>query len=244
MSTCNKTRIIRVIKGKILKYGLLLFSIIYLTGCIEISLPEFLKEPETGRVSFRLGEVDKASMLNLGKIKAATIALLPVRSSMGGGLGEEVVTKYFYENLADRYKNIKFISNEEVSDFFTDLDMWDDYFEYLTRYHQSAVADTNFDELKGLYQKLKADYIININSDYIPIPRYPTMFEVNIQAQIWDIDSAKMIWEGLVQGRDMVISEEEEVRIKEKMVDWACKHIAGEMGRERDSKEPALNRPE
>lgn len=224
-----------MIANKVFKEGFLSFLLICVVGCVEISLPEFFKEPETGKVVFRLGGIAQSQKLDLDKIKAATIVLLPVRSAMGGGLGEEVVTKYFYKNLIKRYKNIKFIPNDEVSDFFTNLDMWDDYFTYLVKYHKSAVADTNFDELRGLYQKLEANYIININSDYIPIPRYPSMFEVNVQAQIWDINSGKMVWEAFVLGRDMVVSEEEEAGIREKMVDWACRHIVGEMGREHGS---------
>jgi hypothetical protein len=158
---------------------------------------------------------------------------------MGGGLGEESVTRYFYENLAKRFNNIKFIKNEAVSDFFTDIDMWEDYFAYLEKYHQASVVDTNFNELRNLYKKLGANYVININSDPGFIPRYPSHFSVYIQAQIWDLGSGKLVWEGFVQGQDVVSSAEDTERVKAKMVNWVSKRMANEMGRGRS---PLVNK--
>ncbi len=206
-----------------------LLAIICLVSCSNSAVLEFFQEPETAKVDFKVGAVNKAAEFNLSRLRNVTIALLPVRSSVGGGLGEEVVTKYFYENIAKKFNNIKFISAAQASDLFTDVDLWEDYFAYLEKYHQAAVADKNFDELRGLYQKLGAGYIININSDYPIIPKYPGVFETNIQVQIWDINSGKKIWEGFGRGRDMIFSADDVESVKQKLVDWVCRRMAEEM---------------
>ncbi len=209
--------------------ALLLSTILCVVSCADSAVIEFFQEPETGKVVFRAGEVNKTAGFNLSQLKAATIGILPVRSSLGGGLGEEVATKYFYDNLTNRFENIKFISNAAASDLFTEMDMWEDYFEYLDKYHQHAVAKGNFDELKGLYQKLGASYIININADYTLMNKYPNAFETNIQTQIWDMNSGKKVWEGFGRGQDIVYSADDVDAVKQKMVDWVCRRIAEEL---------------
>jgi hypothetical protein len=205
----------------------------------EISQMEIFSEPETGRVSFKPGT---ANQLDFSQLQTATVALLPVRSTLGGGLGEERVTKHFYENLARRFTNLKFIGPDEASDLFTDLEIWEDYFEYLIKYQQSSVSAADFDKLKGLYRQLGADYIININSDPAFIPRYPGNFTVFIQVQIWDISNGKMVWEGFGQGEDVVLSAETLERVREKMIDWTCQRLVEEMGHAHPLADKAGNR--
>jgi hypothetical protein len=212
-----------------------------LISCANQAILEYFKEPETGKITFKAGHIDQAAPLNLNQLQDVTIGFLPVRSSMGGGLGEEMVTKYIYDNIAAMFLNIKFISSSQASDLFSDMDLWEDYFAYLDRYHQSSVAKTNFDELKELYQKLGASYIININSDYTPINKYPGVFETNIQIQIWDINSGKKVWEGFCLGQDIVYSADTFDAVKQKMVDWACNRIAEEMAGVTTTEQPTNN---
>jgi hypothetical protein len=150
---------------------------------------------------------------------------------MGGGLGEESVTKYFYENLVKRFNNIKFINDEEASDFFTEIDMWEDYFVCLEKYSQASVVKANFNELKRLYQKLGTNLIINVNSDYSSILRYPHNFVIFIHAQIWDLSSGKLVWEGFGQGEEVVMSADDIERVRNKMANRVSKRMADEMGR-------------
>jgi hypothetical protein len=214
----------------------LLITIFFLLGCSTFthigayfSDIELFEEEAPVIVSFKPGLRNDSSRLDLSNQKAITVALLPVRSNMGGGLGEEFVTKSLYEKLSQRLNPIKIISSQEVSDLLVDLDLWEDYFEYLNRYHQDSIVD--FDELQRLYNPLKVDYIINTNSDFTPIPKYPTSFELYVQIQVWDLKNGKLLWEGFSNGNVVIRAQEETDRLKQKMADRVCRRLAEEMQR-------------
>ncbi len=225
----------------IVKNAILLLLLIRLMGCAtisetegykklsaEFSKMEFFTEEDISQVSFTYGEINKKTKFSLNSLENIKIALLPVRSIMGGGLGEETVTNIFYEELTKKFANIKFISNKEASDTFTDMDMWEEYFEYLYKYSLASVTD--FDKLQKLYKKLGAAYIISINSDYAPIPKYPNNLTVYIQVQIWNLSNTKIVWEAFAQGDDVVDNPQYLEDVRNKIVMKLSKRIADELG--------------
>jgi hypothetical protein len=227
----------------VIKRAGFILAVIFLTSCAYFAEIEIFEEQNPVRVLYKPGTVNQSLQLDLNQPSPIKVALLPVRSNLGGGLGEDNVTKNFYKNLLKELQNITFISTEEASDMFVDKDLWEDYFAYLVKYTRHSITD--FDEVKRLYTQLEANYIININSDYSLIPRYPTNVTVSIQVQMWDVNSGKLVWEGFGQGDCVIPSEEYTDKLKDKMADLVCQRLVKEMKTIRQVKQttpiPAVN---
>jgi len=199
------------------------FLLASLVGCATLS-----SLFETGMVSFKPNTALNQSF-HLNQLNGATVVLLPVRSIMGGGLGEEKVTKHLNQTLKAKFTQVKLITDEEASDLFTQMDLWDDYFNYLVKYYRDSVTD--FDELRSLYGRLGGQYIMSVTADYTSFsPMYPRTFMLFIHVQIWDLVTGKLVWEGRGEGEDVIEAEAWEDEVVTKMIKRVCKRIVQEMG--------------
>jgi len=179
------------------------------------------------KVDFRPGQVAKP--IHLDNLPGTTLALLPVKSTMGGGMGEEVVTEKFYQSLVNRFKQIRIISDKEASKSFTGRDLWDAYYEgLLTNYYQ--VKTVQVAKLVEIYRHLNPDYLIGITADYTFVkPTPPRSLTFFIYVQIWDAKDGRLVWEGQAQGEDVSQNTDWDSEVIENVVKSVCQEIVGHM---------------
>ncbi len=212
---------------------LYLWLAIFLAACEAVQTIEnsteiikYFKEVPP-KVDFRPGQVAKP--IRLDSLPGATLALLPVKSTMGGGMGEEVVTEKFYQSLVNRFKQIKIISDKEASKTFTSLDLWDNYYEcLLADYYQAKTVQV--DKLAETYRCLKPDYLVGLTADStFAKPTPPRSLTFFIYVQIWDARDGRLVWDGQAQGEDVSQNMDWDSEVIENVVKYVCQEIVGHM---------------
>jgi len=193
---------------------------------VNTEIISFFKEVPP-KVIFRPGQVAKP--IRLDSRPGAILALLPVKSTMGAGMGEEVVTEKFNQSLVNRFRQVKVISDKEASKIFTGLDLWDAYYEcLLADYYQAKTVQVA--KLMEMYHHLKPDYLMGITADYTfakPTPPRSLMFFVYVQ--IWDAGDGRLVWEGQAQGEDVSQNMDWDAEVIENVVKHVCQEIVGHM---------------
>ncbi len=145
------------------------------------------------------------------KLIKQNIAILPVRSSMGGGADDDRLSPILVRTIKRKLTDINLFSDKMVDDFFTEKDMWDEYFAYINQYMSRGLV--KIDEMEKLYAKLDITKVILITSDfnfsgaeYI----YPKEFNIFVSVQIYDIKKHKIIWDGMINANDFIKSKKDE----------------------------------
>ncbi len=212
---------------KLAVVGLLLLG----AGC-QVMDAEIIKDYfQSGFVAFTPSEKYRR-VSDLNRFTPGTaVVLLPVRSIMGGGLAEERVTKYFNRSMKKYFGKLRVITDEEADRIFDEQDLWDDYLEYLTGYQQSPIID--FEQLRYLYSRLKAKYIISVSADYFVSAMYfPNTLVLQVYVEVWDLNTGEKIWEGKAEGENVIGEEPWMDEVISGTVDLVCQRMVQEMRRD------------
>ncbi|MFQ5645866.1 MAG: hypothetical protein ACE5GM_02965 [bacterium] len=185
--------------------------------------PVYVKfTPDAGNVSFHMSQTENK-----------TIAVLPVRSGMGGGGSEEVVTVYINSAFKKIVKGVTLITDKQADRLFTDMDLWDDYFAFIAPYTRKGITGgEDLADIDRLYSAIKADYIITVTSDYRFHSiggLYPRAFFLYINLQIWDIKNKQKVWGGICNGETKALAAQDENRVTHETADRAAQRVFYEL---------------
>jgi hypothetical protein len=142
---------------------------------------------------------------------------------MGGGGGDDRLNKVLMDTIKKKLPGIYLITDDQADRYFTDNDMWDDYFSYVSLHAARGLVE--IDELINLYSPMQVTTVVSITSDLRFSGMeglYPRNFNTFASAQIIDLKSRKIIWEGLVESQIVIEFEDE----KDEMVKQAFKKVA------------------
>jgi len=171
-----------------------------------------------------------------------TIILLPVRSSIGGGTSDEIVTKSLNNFFKSSLNESIIITDEESDSYFTAQNRWDDYFAYIAKYSRTGIIKKEgLEEPMQLYAALEPDYIVDASSDPFRLSTagfYPQVFNLYIDFQIWDLKTKQKVWGGTCNGETVVPSKNKEASIYQDLADRIAQRIFWEMM----NKEPQLDK--
>lgn len=175
------------------------------------------------------------------ELPGKTIILLPVRSSIGGGTSDEIVTKSLNNFFKSSLNESKIITDNESDSYFTAQNRWDDYFAYIAKYSQTGIVKKeDLEEPLQLYESMEPDYIVDASSDPFRLSTagfYPQVFNLYIDFQIWDLKTKQKVWGGMGNGETVVPSKDKETSIYQDLADRIAQRIFWEMM----NKEPELD---
>ncbi len=142
-------------------------------------------------------------------------AILPIRSSMGGGgTDDDLLHNILVDTIKKKLPQVPLFTDNMVDAYFTEKDMWDEYFAYITQFMAKGLGKTEV--MEKLYSKMEISNIILITSDYnfsgIGV-LYPKEFDIFVSLQIYDIKQHKVIWDGYVNAHDFIKYPKYEVKI-------------------------------
>ncbi len=208
------------------------FFVLFLTGCASIerfdTYIDSLFEPEMTRFSGKPAN----RLFNYRQLSHQNVALLPVRGSMGGGGGDERVAPVLIPIIKERLPEIYLITDDQADSYFTDNDIWDDYFSYVAFYSAKGLVD--IDTLVGLYSQLSATIVFAITSDLFFTGvegLYPRNFNTYLSIQVFDMRTRQVIWDGMVEVQDVIESKEETERIVRKNYQKIAQRLLTELTR-------------
>jgi ankyrin repeat protein len=171
-----------------------------------------------------------------------TIILLPVRSSLGGGTSDEIVTKSLNNFFKSSLNESKIITDDELDKYFTAKNRWDDYFAYIAKYSRTGIVkQEDLEEPMQLYAAMEPDFIVDASSDPFMLSTagfYPQVFNLYIDFQIWDLKTKQKVWGGMCNGETVVPSKDKETSIYQDLADRIAQRIFWEMM----NKEPQLDK--
>lgn len=149
---------------------------------------------------------------NHQQLQKQNIALLPIRSSMGGGgTDDDHLSNILADTINKNLPQAHLLTDKMVDKYFTEHDMWDEYFSYIALFMARGLVKT--EEMEKLYSKLEVSKTILITSDYhfSGITKlYPKEFNIFVSVQIFDLKTRKIIWDGIVNAHDFIQSKKVE----------------------------------
>jgi hypothetical protein len=149
---------------------------------------------------------------NHKQLQKNNVALLPIRSSMGGGGTEDdQLNDILVDSIKIQLPKVHLFTDKMVDKFFTEKDMWEEYFSYITQYMGRGLVKV--DEMEKLYSNLKITKAILVTSDFhfSGVGNiYPKEYNIFLSVQIYDIKKRKIIWDGMVNAHDFIKSKKDE----------------------------------
>ena len=164
-------------------------------------------------------------------LKSRKVVLLPIRASMGGG-GDDRLNAILIQTIKEKLPGIYLITDEQADRYFTEKDMWDDYFSYVSIYDAKGLVE--IDELSNLYSHLQATVIFAITSDFRfwgMEGMYPRNFTTFVSMQIFDLIKREILWDGLAEAQDVIESEEDKDMIAKNVFTKVTKRLLTEITR-------------
>jgi hypothetical protein len=167
------------------------------------------------------------------KLLGKTIILLPTRSGMGGSASDEKVTKSLDGTLIRALYEYKIITDNEMDKHFTDIGRWDEYLSYIENYSQKGIVrKDDLEAIIKLYAEYNPDYIVTITCDPFVLGVegvYPTVFNLYIDFQVWDLKSKRKVWGGTCNGETTIRSKSEKSSTYQELADRLAQRIASEL---------------
>jgi hypothetical protein len=179
--------------------------LIFLTGCAFINI--LIGEEEN--IAFKGKQTNQ--FFNYRQLMHQNVAILPIRGSMGGGGGDDRLNAILVQTIKEKLPGIYLISDDSADKYFTENDMWDDYFSYVSLHAAKGLVE--IDILIDLYSNMQVTTIFSITSDFrfsAVEGMFPRNFNTFVSLQILDLRSKQIIWDGLVDAQEVVESKEEE----------------------------------
>lgn len=135
--------------------------------------------------------------------------------------------------INERMTGVYLINDDLADKFFTEKDMWDDYFSYVSLHASKGLAEV--DELIELYSMLQVSIALSVTSDF-RFSGVEGLYPRNINAfasfQIFDFRNRRIIWDGLVDAQDVVLSKEEEDAVTKKTFKLVADKLISEIMRQ------------
>ncbi len=210
------------------------FLVVLLSGCASIesfdTYLDSLIEPPQENTRFSGKPTNR--FFNYRQLSRQNVALLPVRGSMGGGGGDERVAPVLIPVIREKLPQIYLITDDQADSYFTNNDMWDDYFSYVAFYSAKGLVD--FDTLIGLYSQLSATIVFAITSDLFfnaVEGMYPRNFNTFLSIQVFDMRTRQVIWDGMVELQEVIESKEETERVVRKSYQKVAERLLTELTR-------------
>ncbi len=204
------------------------FLLISLSGCAH--LDEFFSEPQ-GSIDFK-GKYNN-QYFKYQSIMYQNLALLPIRSSFGGG-GDKRMTEILVRRIKEKMTGVYLISDDLADKFFTENDIWDDYFSFVSS-HAAKGLSTDIDEMFELYSMLNVTTVFSVTSDFRfsgVEGLYPRNINAFASLQIFDFRSCRVIWDGLVDAQDVLLSKEEEDQVIKRTFKRVAERLINEILRQ------------
>jgi hypothetical protein len=167
---------------------------------------------------------------NYQQLTHQNVAMLPIRSSMGGS--DDRLNSILVQAIKEKLPGINLITDDQADSYFTDNDIWDDYFSYVTFHATKGLVE--IDTLIELYSQLKATTVFSVTSDFRFSGiegMYPRNFNTFASLQIFDFKNRQIIWEGMVEIQVIIPSQEEEDQIVKKAFKRVSEKLLSEVVR-------------
>lgn len=209
--------------------------LILLSGCASIEsfdayIDSLFEPPPQDTTKFT--QQPNNRFFNYRQLSRRNVVLLPVRGSMGGGGGDERVAPILIPIIKERLPEIYLITDDQADRYFTDNDIWDDYFSYISFYSAKGLVD--IDTLVELYSQLSVATIFAITSDLFFTGvegMYPRNFHTFISIQVFDVGTRQVVWDGMVEAQEVIESKEESDKIVKKSYQKIAQRLMTELTR-------------
>jgi hypothetical protein len=167
---------------------------------------------------------------NYRQMTHQNVAILPIRSTMGGA--DYRLKTILVQTIKEKLPEINLITDDQADRYFTDNDIWDDYFSYVSFHAAKGLVEIN--TLIDLYSKLQVTVVFSITSDYrfsAIEGMYPRNFNTFVSLQIFNFRNRQIIWEGLIEMQEVIFSEEEEDEMVKKTLKRVSEKLLNEVVR-------------
>lgn len=165
---------------------------------------------------------------NYKQIEHQNVAMLPIRSTMGGA--DDRLKAILVQAIKEKLPEINLITDDQADSYFTDNDLWDDYFSYVSFHAAKGLIE--IDTLIDLYSRLQVMIVFSITSDYrfsAIEGMYPRNFNTFVSLQIFDFRNRQIIWEGLIEIQEVIEFQEEEDEIVKKTFKRASEKLLNQV---------------
>ncbi len=190
--------------------------------------------PSSGKITYTLSFTGNQTNWNFNhkELLHQNIAILPVRSSMGGGVDDDQLSPLLAKIIKRKLAEVNLFTDKMVDKYFTEHDMWDVYFAYINQYMTRGLV--KIDEMEKLYSKLEISKVILITSDFHFSGAeylYPKEFNVFVSVQMFDLKKRKVIWDGMVNAHDFIRSKKDESKTTRRIYHEVANKLINEIMR-------------